>query len=68
MATTEKLTLTVEEAGTLLGISRSLAFEAVCQNRIPHIRIGKRILVPRVALEKMLAEAGATGPNTANQG
>lgn len=60
METTEKLTITVEEAGTLLGISRGLAFEAVRQNRIPHIRIGKRILVPRAALERMLAEATTT--------
>ena len=51
----ERLTLTVEEAGTLLGISRAFAYEAVNRGDIPSIRIGRRILVPKVALERMLA-------------
>jgi excisionase family DNA binding protein len=49
---------TVEEAGKLLGISRATAYECVRTGQIPNIRFGKRILVPRVALLKMLDEMG----------
>lgn len=48
------LTYSVEEAALLLGISRSTAFEAVHVGQIPSIRIGRRILVPKVAFERML--------------
>jgi excisionase family DNA binding protein len=50
----ERLTLTVEEAATLLGISRAFAYEAVNTGAIPSIRIGRRILVPKVALGRLL--------------
>ena len=50
----DRLTLTVEEAGTLLGISRAFAYEAVRRGEIPSIRIGRRVLVPKVALQRML--------------
>ncbi|HEX76204.1 MAG TPA: helix-turn-helix domain-containing protein [Dehalococcoidia bacterium] len=55
----ERPVLTVEEAAEYLGISRPTAYEAIHTGEIPHIRIGKRILIPRVALEKMLLEAGS---------
>jgi len=57
----ERLTLTVDEAATLLGISRAFAYEAVNRGEIPSIRIGRRILVPRVALARMLGESGTSG-------
>jgi len=50
----ESLTMTVEEAAAALGISRNLAYEAARDGRIPAIRIGRRLLVPRRALEKLL--------------
>jgi excisionase family DNA binding protein len=50
----QKLTLTVEEAGELLGISRSLAYEMARTGGIPILRFGKRIVVPRKAFEDML--------------
>jgi excisionase family DNA binding protein len=54
----DRLVLTVEEAGTLLGISRAFAYEAVNRGEIPSIRIGRRVLVPKAALQRMLrAEA-----------
>lgn len=55
----EKIVLTVDEAALILGISRPTAYQGVERGEIPHIRVGKRILVPRVALEKMLASAGS---------
>lgn len=54
----ERLTMTVDEAAAALGISRAFAYEAVTRNEIPHVRIGRRILVPRAALERMLGVGG----------
>ena len=50
----EKRTVTVKIAAVILGIGRTSAFEAVRRGDIPHIRIGKRILIPIAALDKML--------------
>jgi excisionase family DNA binding protein len=50
----EKLTLTVEETAKMLGIGRNSAYEAVARGEIPVIRVGKRLLVPKAALEKLL--------------
>jgi excisionase family DNA binding protein len=49
-----RLTLTVEEAATALGISRALAYEAVRRGEIPAIKVGRRILVPGSAIRQML--------------
>ena len=50
----EKMTFTVEEAAKILGLGRSGAYEAARRGDIPTIRIGKRLLVPTAALERML--------------
>ena len=55
----KRLTLTVEEAAKLLGIGRQLAYDRVKTGEIPAIRIGRRLLVPRRALEKLLEEGQA---------
>ena len=52
----ENLTMSVEEAAAALNISRGLAYEAARDGRIPTIRIGRRLLVSRRALEKLLEE------------
>jgi excisionase family DNA binding protein len=52
----ERLCLSVPEAAALLGISRNLAYEMAKQGQLPVVRFGKRLLVPKVALEKMLSE------------
>jgi excisionase family DNA binding protein len=57
----ERQTLTVEEAARLLGIGRNSAYEAVRRGEIPAIRIGKRFVVPRAALERMLSEGRGDG-------
>lgn len=53
--TTERPTLTVEETASMLGISRWLVQQAVRRGELPVVRIGRRILIPRVRLEAMLA-------------
>ena len=51
---TECRTLTIPEVAKTLGISRNKAYEAARHGEIPTIKIGKRILVPILALERML--------------
>lgn len=51
---TERLAISVEEAGMLLGISRDLAYDLVSRNELPSVRLGRRVVVPRRALEDML--------------
>lgn len=53
-----KLVYTVQEAGELLGLSRGSAYEAARRGDLPTLRIGRRLLVPISALEKMLEGAG----------
>jgi excisionase family DNA binding protein len=55
----ERLTFTVVEAARLLGISRGLAYELVRRREIPVIRMGRRLLIPKAALLKMLQETKA---------
>jgi excisionase family DNA binding protein len=58
----KRLTLTVDEAAEILGLSRAFAYEAVRRGEIPSIRIGRRILVPRAALERLLDVPGDARP------
>lgn len=50
----ERLTLTIDEAAKLLGIGRQLAYDRAKTGEIPVIKIGRRLLVPRRALERLL--------------
>jgi hypothetical protein len=53
-------TLTVPEAGKLyFGIAKNAAYAAARCGQIPTIRIGGRLRVPVVALERMLSDAGS---------
>ena len=59
VAAAPKLILTIDEAAGVLRISRQSAYEAARRGEIPTIRLGRRILVPRRALEKLIgAEIG----------
>lgn len=53
----ERLAVSVSQAAALLGIGRNTAYELVRTKRLPALRLGKRLLIPRIALERLLAEA-----------
>ncbi len=55
-------TLTVEQAARELGIGRGLAYEAARRGELPTLRVGRRLLVPVVALDRLLASGGVGGP------
>jgi excisionase family DNA binding protein len=58
MAKQEKcLTMTIPEVAEMLGIGRNQAYEAARTGQIPTIRIGKRLIVSRQALENKLLTA-----------
>jgi excisionase family DNA binding protein len=45
---------------SLLGISRAFAYELVARGELPVIRLGRRIVVPKVALLAMVDLSGHT--------
>lgn len=51
---TQRATYTVEEASAILGISRSAAYEYVKAGHLAAVRIGRRILVPKITLDQLL--------------
>lgn len=51
---TSRAVISVAEAGQLLGLSRSSAYQAAQRGEIPTLRIGGRILVPTAPLLEML--------------
>lgn len=52
-----RITLTVEEVASLLGLGRTAAYEAARRGEIPCRRLGRRVIVPVPALREWL---GAT--------
>lgn len=47
-------TITVEDAGELLGLSRSAAYRAADKGELPTIRFGRRLFVPTPKLLALL--------------
>jgi excisionase family DNA binding protein len=52
----QPLTMTVEQAAKLLGVGRGTAYEAARRGELPTVKLGRRLLVPRAALMRMLGE------------
>lgn len=50
----ERETLSVDAVAARLGIGRNSAYRAVARGEIPSIRLGKLLLIPRVAFEALL--------------
>jgi excisionase family DNA binding protein len=62
LAADQRLTWTVPEVARLLGISKDSAYEAAHRGELPVRVIGRRMLVPRAALLRLL-----DGSHTAEQ-
>ena len=54
-AESECLTISVDAAARILGISRGLAYSMIHEKRIPALHFGRCIRVPRYALEQLLS-------------
>lgn len=53
----ERLTYTIPEVAKLLGVNKIAAYKLAKRRDFPAITIGKRIVVPRAALEEWLKKA-----------
>ncbi|MDZ4865697.1 MAG: helix-turn-helix domain-containing protein [Alphaproteobacteria bacterium] len=45
------------DAATILGVSRSKAYEMARSGELPVIRMGRRLVVPMARLERLLGES-----------
>ncbi len=54
---TESAILSVNECAKMLKLSRGSAYQGCLTGEIPHIKIGRRILIPRVAIQRLLESA-----------
>ena len=50
----EAMTLSVEHAARLIGVSRSTAYRLVRDGELPSIKVGRRVLVLKKPLMEML--------------
>lgn len=55
----ERLTYTIPEVAELLGVSTWLAYRMAGDGRLPTLPSGRRRVVPKVALERLLADPSA---------
>ena len=51
----DRKTLTVDEFAKILGIGRGTAYAAIKRGEIPHLRIGRRIVIPVQVVENLLS-------------
>ena len=56
-AQTGRRTITIDEAARELGLSRNAAYDAAKRGDLPTIKMGRRLLVPRVPFEALLNPA-----------
>ncbi len=49
-----RATVTLTEAAHILGISRSTAYELARIGELPVLRLGRRLVIPKRALDRML--------------
>jgi excisionase family DNA binding protein len=53
----EKMTVSVEEMASMLGISRSVAYQLIKERDFPVVRVSeRRLIIPVKSLEKWLEE------------
>lgn len=64
----QRRSMTIPEAAAWIGISRSLAYEQAARNAfpVPVVRIGRRMLVSRAAIEAAFPDSAATVADAAN--
>ena len=54
------LTMSITDAADTLGIGRTLAYELARTGKLPTVRLGRRLVVPRRALERLLGDIELT--------
>jgi excisionase family DNA binding protein len=54
----ERVSLTVREAARISGFGIQAMYRGVRDGIVPHIKLGRRIVIPRAALNRWLETAG----------
>jgi hypothetical protein len=63
------MTYSIPEVATLLGIGRNAAYEAATRGDFPSLKFGNRIVVPKIAIERMLGiDPKVAAPHRADDG
>ena len=65
---TEDTVLTVPEAAKLLRLSRSFAYALIAQGELPCLRLGRRVLSPRTALDRFVEDHAGRGKGDCSPG
>jgi len=53
----DKLVYTVRETANILDIGMNKAYELIEQKQIPVVRVGRKFIIPKLALENWLLSA-----------
>lgn len=59
-------TISVKEVAKLMGCCETSIYDAIRQDRFPHLKLGKKVVIPRLALQRML-ESGELHPQVTEQ-
>lgn len=59
----KRKTVTPDELAEELGISRGKVYENLRAGLIPHVRLGRRFVIPRIAVDRWLADCGPSADN-----
>jgi excisionase family DNA binding protein len=51
----DRATFSVEEFAEIFGLSRNSAYAAAGNGTVTAVRIGRRLIIPRAAIERLLA-------------
>ena len=51
---------TVPEVAKMLGINRNLGYEMARTGQIPTIKLGRRLVCPKAAIDRLLSEGSST--------
>lgn len=49
----QPLLLSVRQAARLMGVGTTLCWELVNSGQLPSVRLGRRVLIPRAAVERL---------------
>ena len=59
----EKQVYTVAEVAEIMGVSLNVAYRACHNNEIYSIRLGKRLVIPKVAFDRQMEKTYELQPN-----
>jgi len=65
-ADTTAAVLTVSETAALLRMNRNSVYRALHRGELPSVKVGRRLLVPRAALERLLEPSPSTDEQRAD--